>query len=772
MRRNINLRRRAVAVATALSAPVYATDFSGPPLILGQPSVGATVALLSGTLSAGSPAPTITYQWYRGEKWEAGTAIAGATSSSFTPTLKEYMKEVWVTETATNASGTASSTSYRMRCLPTAGMSAKTHAGHTPDAGQINDPSLATAYVATTLYACGDMVTDGASTYFCREPWSCGVQPSTNTAYWQVVANVFYLDTSAATNGTGTKASPFNTIEEFRYRTMSTIAPYVDPGYGAVFLFKRGTTVNSSFRINVGGTRSNFLFGCYGTTTVARPIIKWAPPPQLYMNSTGSYGDCIYFHNANATGGRVCNIDTDGDFKQMYLIDGGETGGSLIVGDTVTATAGGVGVLCTVAHRYTLGAGSWIVLRGIARNDQLPIGATVITKGAITATCTGLASTVGGLGCTEFALDVGYANCSGRNSGGGSIGHEGASSETALMSTYPGDHFIVNCLCENSGLYLYNGAGGGASGHVQRHRAFFNTTRDCGQIGATSNHQIYVGGWKTTAGLFLRMENTTASTWGNHAFVYHGKVEGAELGWCYCKDTKSGIGINDGYSAGSIENMYDFHVHNNFLTGHTAIAWEVTCVEGFRCHNNVTVNSSDSSFYEDRAYGSTHTKLDNVVLAHNTWHNAGVYLGKFDGTGMVTVASFKEFNNIYSKTTAAFPYAKGYTLPDASLEKNGNLYYRADAGAVIQWNNGGPGGAAYASAAALNAAVPAFEAAGKTGNPLFVNTTTGDYRLNAGSPGLNMAVDARRKIGWAADYNGVARLTATPTVGAYEGAFL
>lgn len=96
--------------ATSTSNPVTVSSASAPaftsaPSIIGTPTVNVPCSYSPGTLS-GSPAPTITQQWVLD-----GIDIGGATGVTYTPTIGNSGHALAVREIATNASGSASSTS-------------------------------------------------------------------------------------------------------------------------------------------------------------------------------------------------------------------------------------------------------------------------------------------------------------------------------------------------------------------------------------------------------------------------------------------------------------------------------------------------------------------------------------------------------------------------------------------------------------------------------------------------------------------------------------
>jgi hypothetical protein len=94
---------RALAPDVA-SAPVAGAQ---GPQIAGSPVIGGSLSVTSNGDWTADPAPTYTYQWY---SCQAGScsAINGATSSSYTPTIFQSGDQVEVSVTATNASGQAS----------------------------------------------------------------------------------------------------------------------------------------------------------------------------------------------------------------------------------------------------------------------------------------------------------------------------------------------------------------------------------------------------------------------------------------------------------------------------------------------------------------------------------------------------------------------------------------------------------------------------------------------------------------------------------------
>lgn len=93
--------RHAMA-AVAFKAVAIVPVNTAPPVISGGPAVGATLTASAGTWT-GDPTPTVTRQWYRN-----GGVISGATGSTLSTVGYADGDVITLTETATNAVGTAS----------------------------------------------------------------------------------------------------------------------------------------------------------------------------------------------------------------------------------------------------------------------------------------------------------------------------------------------------------------------------------------------------------------------------------------------------------------------------------------------------------------------------------------------------------------------------------------------------------------------------------------------------------------------------------------
>lgn len=99
-----NATGSATAVSLATSAVTGAPQNTVLPVISGTPQVDIVLSCSTGTWT-GSPT-SFTYQWKKG-----GVAIAGATGSSYTPTVSDVGGTITCTVTASNSAGSTSATS-------------------------------------------------------------------------------------------------------------------------------------------------------------------------------------------------------------------------------------------------------------------------------------------------------------------------------------------------------------------------------------------------------------------------------------------------------------------------------------------------------------------------------------------------------------------------------------------------------------------------------------------------------------------------------------
>ncbi len=99
------------------AAPASAPVNTAPPRITGPATVGSTLTASAGTWAG---ATSFTYAWMRCTVIVGCTAIGGATSSTYTPSVPDVAGSLVVEVTASNAAGTTSATSSQTASVITA----------------------------------------------------------------------------------------------------------------------------------------------------------------------------------------------------------------------------------------------------------------------------------------------------------------------------------------------------------------------------------------------------------------------------------------------------------------------------------------------------------------------------------------------------------------------------------------------------------------------------------------------------------------------------
>jgi hypothetical protein len=764
-------------------APAYVAGVMGIPVIRREPAIGSTCNILAGVLSLGSPAPAITYQWYRRDEGGAEEAITGATNSTYVPTNADLLRELMVRETATNASGSASNDSYWVRVVP---------AGRTTGQGagtlRLNsDPATAAAYDPNTLYRAGQVVDVAGTKYILYEPYAFNIAPgsgklaASGAAYWYALTGgIYYIDLSLGTGSDGalgtSAAAPWGSMDAVRKKVTASTTGYSAAAANSLFLFKTGSSNSAGGpgQLNITNQAKPLFFGTYGGTVAARPKIELAPQIQSVMTSLSQVPNGFRTQSSAALiSARYFDLELDG--MDLVSIVYTNTSGVLAVGDTMTySTPGRTGI---VRHLFTSNTGAlnaWVEIP--LANGRPTTGTFTVSGGAKS----GNVSTI-----TYITGIGGFAGGTSRSSGWGvfrckvtRFTSHGILSQ-AYQSLDPlsqGDITIVDC--EIGHCCTHTGQGAGIDGGAGiRFRAWFNTVYNCGTTGELQNHNIYISYLFNSSLLFNN--SYMDANYGSSAFVYHGNMNRLEVGYNRFAGCRVGIAVNDGYA--SAEEMYDIHVHHNLVEaigtfGNTSasLAWDFTSVVGTRIHHNVTRNcASVSAFYQGRASGGADSYLSLLVLAHNVWEGnlstASVYWGTAtSGANAELMTDILAKNNIFITASSYIPFRKGRTLPDAQLEQDYNLYFRTGGSTVITWdyNTGG----SYDTTGLLSAAHPGFEDHGVTADPLFVNVAALNFNLGALSQARNAGTDVRRQMGMAADWEGNDINTTAPHIGALQTA--
>ena len=260
------------------------------------------------------------------------------------------------------------------------------------------------------------------------------------------------------------------------------------------------------------------------------------------------------------------------------------------------------------------------------------------------------------------------------------------------------------------GNYLYDGAFDdsgtiGVNGNSNQIKILGNLLRDNGTPDVKFHHGVYIGGYGINQDIEIGW-NQIQDQNGGRAVQLFGHVD---------SDFMDNIRIHDNLISGS--------ELNNIVLGGTDGSTEVLGI--VYVYNNIIVGAGDPGLRVDDPRGTV--IIQNNVLYNNGSPgfdgNAQVYIQRAD-TGLITLQD----NILHAEsgqTYFLFGPGVGSLVFNAA---NNNLVYNA--GACPAWDTG-----------CVNA------------DPLFVNTASADFRLQAQSP----AIDAGVNTGITLDYEGVSR---------------
>lgn len=750
------------------------------PVILGQPAVSGSAMVLPPRVVSGSVAWTI--EWYVGEMHTAngsGTLAATGLLATFTP--EHTMRQVWAKCSATVNGSPVAYYSARQWVHPSVGLTAD-NAGCPTWTAHTSDPATASAWSATTLYKCGDVVTHAAGSWFAQDAYCYGVTPGTDAAKWTQITATLYLDTSAGTNGSGTAGSPFNDPYEFQIRASSWISAGTKAAAGTLFLFKRGTTVPIQINAMNNVSARVYMLGCYGTSG-ARPILTPALS-QTYLTALSIFAPAsavVAVGRYYLNGWRMVDLEVDG--KNRYFLNVATASITGTFSAAQSATLGGyAGTIESVGVHNT--STTYVVFTMTSRDEFVGVSAALVSgTGSATMTVdavTGITSIAGGNGTTssDAARDLGARSIYAHHCAGFGFVWRGGTNGNLLGA------FATECQVTHSCQAINQGSGGLNFDHFDRSRYFFNTLDENGQANAIGNHQSYGSYANDGAILFTKFHNARAGgkTYGNHAYIHHGDAGNVDLAWNFVDGCPSGFGFNDGYpTAEGTENMHDVRVFSNHLRGCLgvvgSVAIDITSVVRLTFANNVIEDANPSFIYGWRAVGggvpgATDTTLTDAVVSGNTFVRASIVFGDYGVIKGNLVQNLRSHNNVSIEySTYYLPFNWSSTIPLAEIDGSShNSAYRADSGAVVNYGTDAAP-VTYTTLAALHAAHAELELTSLTGNPLLTNITAGVVNAlpQSGSPLIAAGIDMRRYTGIGCDYAGVARPD-VPAIGAREPA--
>lgn len=266
----------------------------------------------------------------------------------------------------------------------------------------------------------------------------------------------------------------------------------------------------------------------------------------------------------------------------------------------------------------------------------------------------------------------------------------------------------------------------------------------------------------------------------HHNYVEYLDIDGLRCGFnCSIYDNYVKEIAGSGHSDGIICQSGDYcQVYNNVLDNGAEIYLDNIANatrSHIRVYNNVSYNSGAAGQFgvEVIAEGGSSSKWDDIVIANNTFYNlvGSCYRGSVNNTNL-GVTNLVFLNNICH-------VAAGGDYTDITTQSGHPITWASSS--AWDYNAYGTGslgfpnivnleGTAY-TLTQLRALSPARETNGKTGNPTFVNTGTGDYHLSASDTVARGAgVDLTATYSWLTiDKDGVARPNgASWDLGAYQ----
>lgn len=737
------------------------------PVILGQPAVSdsVTAGILTPLVVLGTVSWTTT--WYVGQQWTANNAGAlVGTGATMSFTGAHVMQQVWAKCSATVNGTPVEYYSARQWVHPTVGMTADAHAGAPADDATTSDPDDATAYSASTLYKLGRVVYEGANKYVCYDAYSYGDLPSTSPAKWMLIAQTWYVDSTAPGGGTGTKASPY-TLREVQERTAIGYSGGANPLDKTLVLLKRGQSHLGPWYMRFYSPRTLFA-STYGSG--ARPVIKYACN-QAWFDLAANPTSIVFGINYSQTSGfRAVNIEVDAAQSVIAYGDTATISGSFSEGNTITFAGGATGYL---RYKSVRGTSTYLVIE-INERDLPPssVAGPITSPASWSPTINLVIGFVSTAGSTP-AQNVGLRGCVIRNctETGQSFGSTVGGSGAGFFAT---ESSIINCCTKKS-----SGSGGLDCSENNQARFFFNTVEDCGTLtNNVGNHQTYCSGsGQYVAHLFnkFRVSLSGANHYGNCGLMMHGVFSDVDWAWNYIDGARGGISVNSGYE--TYESFLRIRVFSNYISGRqkpVTASLDIANAHGLILANNLLVDTSHA-FVRDSRDATADDRLTDAVVAGNTFVNAGPCFGTYDGGLNGELVNFSHYNNVQVGATIVGgsglidPYVISGGTPPGEVHSSHNAVYGVGANKVMWW----AGGVAtrYATLAAFNAAHPEWENNSLDTDPLLTNVSPGAVNAlpQSGSPLIASGIDVRRLTGIGCDYAGVARPD-VPTRGALEPA--
>jgi hypothetical protein len=407
----------AAATSTAVgpvTATVIAPTNSVLPVISGSPIVGSTLTTTTGTWT-GSPTG-FTEQWLAN-----GSAISGATATTFVPTSAQLTDNITVTVTATNSAGSTAATSTAVGPVT---------APTSPPVNSVAPVISGTPQVGNTLTA-SDGTWSGSPTF--TFSWN-GVGSPTNAATYTPVSGDVGNNltvTVTATNSAGSASQP-----------SAAVGPVTASGGLVACTGGTQTTVGGNIIATFATIGTTSLSGCTGSFSAQILVVGGGGGASAAGGGAGGYctteGTPTCGLGSSVTipsGSTTVTVGGSGTAVSGASTPPAGNGGNSVLGSLVTALGGGGGG--GINSNNTGGGGSG--------------GGAGPTSGG---PFTGGVGTQGSNGGASFASTTGI----GPGAGGGGAGGVGV---TPTSDTVAGNGGAGLSNSINGTATFYSGGGGG-----------------------------------------------------------------------------------------------------------------------------------------------------------------------------------------------------------------------------------------------------------------------------------------------------------------------
>ncbi len=320
-------------------------------------------------------------------------------------------------------------------------------------------------------------------------------------------------------------------------------------------------------------------------------------------------------------------------------------------------------------------------------------------------------------------------------------GKSGGNMRIYTLATGKSNITITNNISNYSGVY----------GIMVQSNSKANYVRNVSIYGNECNYN-------NSTGIYITKVDTAVVY--NNSMAYNGDVTDA--------DEDYGIAITSCENTDVYNNTITNQLNNDAIQAYSDSTLTYGICENVRIFNNYingVTNGDGISIiaYDDSTYKSgliaynlvANVDRNGMLFEHETGKitkSINVYNNTIYGTGFFGVDANPNYNIVFKNNILFDETFRHTSAVGGFLTTSNNLWYKTT-GYTLQ----------YAGTNYTTATITGFEATAQTGDPLFTNTASGDFSVQAGSPAINNGVN----LGFTTDILGNP-VSATPTIGAYQ----